>query len=280
MSAAIPLTIHPEPEPPRGVCLHWPCRQRLSKRRSIAVLHERRDHATTHAHMRGNTGGGVPGRRIVRRFACGHLRTWDRRLASPVKHRAVAPFLRHADEKRIHTPRSDSKQSRQDRAFAFGDSSTVGTPVVMTVAPRTDEASRRVPFLTARILRCSLSSHYGVVCFGAHEGENVVRLATNSRMYVPHANPRIATTRVGSAKTWRSSKRLVCVRFRTARAATPENVLPWSAPRKIQCALALSVFSVRVTGVSRSAKELNTRRANDLPPEIEAQTQKSVRALR
>ena len=40
LSAAIPLPIRPEPEPPRGVCLHWPCRQRLSKRRSIAVLHE------------------------------------------------------------------------------------------------------------------------------------------------------------------------------------------------------------------------------------------------
>jgi len=119
--------------------------------------------------MRGNTGGGGPGRRIVRRFACGHLCTWDRRLASPVEHRAVAPFRRQADEKRIHTPRSDSKQRRQDRAFAFGDSSTVGTPAVMTVAPRTDEASRRVPFLTARILRCSLSSYYGVVSFGAHE---------------------------------------------------------------------------------------------------------------
>lgn len=41
LSTAIPLTIHPGPEPARGVCLHWPCRQRLSKRRSIAVLHGR-----------------------------------------------------------------------------------------------------------------------------------------------------------------------------------------------------------------------------------------------
>jgi hypothetical protein len=41
LSAAISLTIHPVPEPPRGVCFHWPCRQRLSKRRSNAVLHGR-----------------------------------------------------------------------------------------------------------------------------------------------------------------------------------------------------------------------------------------------
>lgn len=154
----------------------------------------------------------MPGRRIVRRFACGHLRTRDRRLAFPVKHGAIAPFLRRAGGKRIHTPRSDSKQSLQDRAFAFGDSSTVGTPVVMTVAPRTAEASRRVPFLTAQILRCTLSSHYGVVCFGAH-GRRKRRSSGHEFPHCVslHANPRIATTRVGSGKTWRSSVRLVCV---------------------------------------------------------------------
>ena len=198
----------------------------------------------------------------------GDLCTWDRRLASPVEHRAVAPFLRHADERRIHTPRSDSQQRRQDRAFAFGDSSTVGTPVVMTVAPRTDEASRRVPFLTARILRCSLSSHYGVVCFVAHER----RKRRSSGDEFTHVCPcmRICGSQqpaLVSAKTWRSSKRLVCVRSRAASAATPENVLPWSAPRKIQCALALSVFSVRVHQSLTLRERTEHSSRDDLPPE-------------
>jgi hypothetical protein len=35
LSAAIPLTIHPEPEPPRRVVLHGSCHQRLSTRRSL-----------------------------------------------------------------------------------------------------------------------------------------------------------------------------------------------------------------------------------------------------
>ena len=154
----------------------------------------------------------MPGRRIVRRFACGHLRTWDRRLASPVEHGAVAPFLRHAGGKRIHTPRSDRKQRRQDRAVAFGDSSTVGTPVVMTVAPRTAEVTRRVPFLTAQILRCSLASHNGVVCLGAH-GSRKCRWSGHE---FPQLCIAACNRRIGNHPRWfwengASSKRFGCV---------------------------------------------------------------------
>src|SRR5258708_11336523 len=108
-----------------------------------------------------NAGGRATGRRIVRLFAFGHFRTWDTRMRSPLARGSVAPFLPHAGGIRIHTHRTDGKQMAQDRAFAFGDSSILGTLVMMTVAPRTAEITRRVPFLTAQIPRCSSTSHCG-----------------------------------------------------------------------------------------------------------------------